>query len=166
VVKRWCGRNPPRWADWRSGAVLTDHEIALIARLHPDTRAAYNRYRGSLASLGIEEIAYSTVRTAAQQAEKLKAGKSANKRSWHEIGRGVDRFLRRLGQIEWNKGSDTALYREANMLAEREGWRQISFKPDGSKMLIGPKKIFDCGHIEWRRPYATLEEALAAELVT
>jgi hypothetical protein len=145
--------------------VVTDREIALIKRLHPDAHAGYMRYRGSLASLGIEEIAYSTVRTAAEQAEKLRAGKSANKRSWHEIGRGVDRFLRRAGAHEWNRGSDVSLYREANMLAEREGWRQISFKPDGSKMLIGPKKIFDCGHIEFRHPYATLEEALKAELV-
>lgn len=145
----------------------TDAEWQLICRLEPSTFAAYMRYRNSLPDNIVERV-YVTGRSVAQQRAKFAAGLSANENaSWHTLKqpRALDRWLRWIDG-DWDKdGRDIPLYRTANLLAEKEQFRQISFNPDGTQRFIKtPKgKVSDLGHLEFRGNYKTLADAIAAE---
>jgi hypothetical protein len=63
-------------------------------------------------------------------------------------------------------GKDVDKFRRMHQLAAARGWRGIAFNADGSKRLIANSKgklVWDGGHLEWRAPYGSITEAVAAE---
>lgn len=153
--------------DWF--AILTTSEETRVAQLEPTTQAKVRELIARLESeYGIKVHAGQTVRTPAQEKANVEAGKTSASltHSWHEIARAIDMIpLLPDGSIDWN-GSNLENFRTMHRLAEEIGFRSLAFNSDGTKRLIANskgKKIWDGGHIEWRDPYDTLAQAIAAE---
>ena len=118
----------------------------------------------------------STQRTPAEQLEAMNRGTTGRKQkwSWHfkfmagkkcaDVGaRAVDFRYR----MEGDKPDPTtmkedffkALYEEATWA----GCRSLAYERDKhglKKKYINGGRLWDAGHVEWREPYATLEEAV------
>lgn len=148
---------------------MTPGEQARLDLLEPKTRALVDQLIAKLAAQDFPVFVGSTRRTKEQEEQaRLSGHSSANQtRSWHELGRAVDLRPRTAGG---GPNYDTvhtetfyrALYAEATAL----GMRSLAYRADGSKLLLVTTHgtVWDSGHCEYRVPYKTLVEAIAAEL--
>lgn len=147
--------------------MLTSSEETRLSQLEPETQAAARQLIANVAAKGVRLHVGQTLRTTAQEKAVIDAGKSAVKsHSWHEIGRAVDMYPDDgFGSPDYNP-TDLAFYHMMTDEAAALGFRSLAFNDDGSKMLITNskgKKIWDGGHLEYRAPYGTIAEAVAAE---
>jgi hypothetical protein len=148
-------------------ADLTSTDESRLAQLQPDVSDRVRMLIAQLNSEGIRIKVGQTLRTSAQEKAVIEAGKSAVKtHSWHELGRAVDLYPLDpdSGQPDLD-GVHVELFQRMHEVAEGLGFRSIAFNSDGSKHLIQGKNgpIWDGGHIEWREPYGSIAEAVAAE---
>ena len=141
---------------------LTLREEQLLALLLPDVRAAYMRLRATMRTEGIETRVTETYRPISAQAAHVKAGRSANPVSWHQLRRALHELVYVDGKADLAVKHRDVWLRRAR-LAEAHGFRQIGFKPDGSNMYIGKRKTWDPYHLEYRQPHETLVAAIEAE---
>lgn len=148
---------------------MTRAELARLAQLTPETRLRAERVIDHLRARGYNCFIGQTRRDAAQVAATVKAGRSSAtlKHSWHELGRAVDLRLRIANGIVSYDTSPASepFYRALQEEAEREGMRCLAYRKNGEKLWLKTKKgrIWDPGHIEYRAPYQSIEEAYAAE---
>jgi len=148
--------------------MLTSSDETRLAQLQPDAEAAFRGLIAQLAADGLSVKVGQTLRTPAQEKAAIDSGHSAVKtHSWHEIGRAAD-----LYPIDPDTGSADLdgvrldLFAQMHTTAVGLGFRSIAFNADGSKHLItnsAGKLIWDGGHLEWRAPYGSIAEAVAAE---
>lgn len=152
--------------DWVT--TLTTSEETRISQLEPETQRQVRMLITTLATeYGIDVHAGQTLRTSAQEKANVDAGKTAAslKYSWHELGRAIDIYPLLDGEIDYDAKNLDA-YRKLHEVAVNMGFRSLAFNADGTKHLITNakgKKIWDGGHIEWRDPYDTITQAVAAE---
>jgi hypothetical protein len=147
---------------------LTTTDEQRLSRLEPETQAAARALINALAAAGLSVKVGQTLRTPAEEKAVIDAGRSAVKtHSWHELGRALDLYPidPDTGAADL-KGARVDLFRTMHDVAAGLGFRGTAFNSDGSKRLItnsAGRKIWDGGHLEYRGPYATIAEAVAAE---
>lgn len=149
-------------------STLTSTEQERLARLEPATQALVRQLILTLSARGFYAFIGSTKRTQAQEEAARASGHSSEHqtRSWHELGRAADLPLRgRDGGPNYDTSNEAyyrALYAEATLL----GLRSLAYRLDGSRLLLHTVKglAWDPSHVEYRDPYSTLDEAIAAEL--
>jgi hypothetical protein len=147
---------------------LTTTEETRIAQLQPEVQSELRMLLSDLFADGVPVSVGQTLRTSAQEKALIESGKTAAslKISWHQLGRAVDLYpLNDMGVAD-RDGKDIDKFRRMHQLAAARGWRGIAFNADGSKRLIANSKgklVWDGGHLEWRAPYGSIAEAVAAE---
>ncbi len=149
---------------------ITAGELARMQRLIPEARERVWKVIEAMAARGFDVYVGSTARTAEEVAKAAAAGRASvgMRFDWHMLNRAADlRRRKEGGGVNFDQGTASepfwrALYEEATKV----GLRSLAYRPDGSKLIIhaarGP--VWDSGHVEFRAPYATLAEAVAAEL--
>lgn len=153
---------------------LTTTEEGRIAKLQPEVQAQLRALLGDLYSAGVPVEVGATLRTSAREKALIAEGKTSASLtvSWHQLGRAVDMYpIDNDGYVvrELRKDRlevDIALFRRMHEIAKANGWRGIAFNDDGTRHFItnsAGKKVWDGGHIEWRSPYDTIAQAVAAE---
>lgn len=147
---------------------LTTTDESRLAQLQPDVEAAVRAVIADAVSAGFAVKVGQTLRTSAQEKIQIDAGRTSatQTHSWHQIGRAVDLYVidPTTGDVCY-KGQRPDLALQLARFAEARGFRQLGFNADGSPRYINGKKgpIWDVGHIEYRAPYGTLAQAIAAE---
>jgi hypothetical protein len=146
---------------------LTSSDESRLSQMQPDAQAQTRALIQQLADQGIGVHVGQTLRTSAQEKAEVDSGHSSAtlKVSWHQLGRAVDLYpLNDDGSADYSGTNLDAIRAIANT-AEQLGFRQLAFNSDGSKHIIQSSKgpIWDSGHIEWRAPYNSISEAVAAE---
>lgn len=148
---------------------MTKPELDRLTLLTPETLWRVERVIQKMKDRGFDIYVGGTRRTKAEELAARASGHSGQNQtsSWHMLGRAADLRLRAAGggasfdQSEASEPFWRALYEEATAL----GLRSLAYRPDGSKFIIqgarGP--LWDSGHVEWRAPFGTLAEAMAAE---
>lgn len=148
--------------------LLTTSEESRLADLEAGTQAAARALIQALHEDGLEVHVGQTLRTTAQERAQIDAGHSAVKtHSWHELGRALDLYPINpdTGSPDFD-GIRIDLFVRMHDAAAAAGFHGLAFNPDGTKRLIttaAGKKIWDAGHLEWRAPYGTIAQAVAAE---
>jgi hypothetical protein len=147
---------------------LNGDEQTRFDELQPDVQTQLSALLTDLKSQGIDAYVGQTLRTQDEEASVIAAGRSAvTTHSWHELGRAVDLYPRDpITGAGDHTGTNLDAIRTIALTAQGRGWRQLGFNDDGSKRTIttsSGKKIWDSGHIEWRSPYGSIAEAVAAE---
>jgi hypothetical protein len=145
---------------------MSSAELARLDQLIPDARPWFEALIRAMNDRGWDPFIGQVLRTPAQQQAAIAAGTTSKHQtlSWHFLGRAVD-FRRRLddGTEDMTTGGDDAfwqaLYQEATKIV---GMRSLAYHPNGTKMLLNGT-LWDCGHVEWRLPWAELSEAVSAE---
>jgi 3D (Asp-Asp-Asp) domain-containing protein len=148
---------------------LTSSEEGRINQMQAEAAGKVHQLIDDLSFQGIAVHVGQTLRTAAEEKSVVDSGRSAvTTHSWHELGRAVDMY-----PIDPDTGKpDTAgkrvdLFQRMHAAARAIGFRGIAFEDDGvTKRYITNsrgKKIWDGGHLEWRAPYGSIAEAVAAE---
>jgi len=166
----WLNRDEPgALVDQLGDAVvtLTSSDESRLEELEPMTQDQVRALIANLAGQGIGVHVGQTLRTSAQEKDAIAAGhtSAALVTSWHQLGRAVDLYpLDDNGKPDLT-GSNLDAIRAIASTAEGMGFRQLAFNADGSKRIIQGTKgpIWDSGHIEWRSPYGSIAEAVAAE---
>jgi hypothetical protein len=150
--------------------VLTTTEESRLNQLQPVVADKVRLLLGQCQDAGITVYVGQTLRTDAQEKANVAGGKTAAGLvySWHELGRAVDLYPTVDGAPDFNptEGLRLDAFRTMHALAVAIGFRSLAFNDDGSKHIITNaqgKEIWDGGHIEWREPYGTIAEAVAAE---
>ena len=146
---------------------LTSSDESRLSQMQADAQAQTRALIQQLADQGISVHVGQTLRSSAQEKAEVDAGHSSAtlQVSWHQLGRAVDLYpLDDNGNADYSGTNLDAIRAIANT-AEQLGFRQLAFNSDGSKKIIQSSKgpIWDSGHIEWRAPYNSISEAVAAE---
>jgi len=153
--------------DWLS--TLTTTEQTRVSQLQPDVQSEFSGLLSDWAASGIAVTVGRTLRTSAQEKALIEAGKTAAnlKISWHQLGRAVDVYpIDPTTAVADTDGRNVDLFRRMHAIAASRGWRGIAFNSDGTKRYIRNSKgklVWDGGHLEWRAPYGSIAEAVAAE---
>lgn len=145
---------------------MTSAELARLDELSPAARPWFESLIRAMQSRGYDPFIGQVYRTPKQQHEAIVQGATSAHQivSWHEIRRAVD-FRRRLPDGTEDLTTDgpddfwQALSAEANQLP---GMRSLAYHDDGSKILLNGV-TWDAGHVEYRAPFDTLAQAVAAE---
>lgn len=152
--------------DWFS--TLTTSEETRLSQLESVTQAKVRELLSRMRDQGVVIWVGQTLRTSAQEAANIEAGKTAGGliHSWHELARAVDLYpTLPSGSPDYN-ATNLDNYRAMHEQAVNLGFRSLAFNSDGSKRLLTNskgKKIWDGGHIEWRAPYDSIAQAWEAE---
>jgi hypothetical protein len=128
-------------------------EKSRLDMLQPHVRSRVEELIRRMAEKGIKLYVGSTKRTREKQAKIVSAGRSAAPVSWHLLGRAVDIYpVDPVTGKPDTSGKNINLFKTMMKEAEALGFRQLAFKPDGSKLYImGAKgEFWDAGHIEYR----------------
>jgi hypothetical protein len=140
-----------------------------LGYLEPETRKRAVGVMGRMLMRGHKVGVGSTLRQVDEQREALARGTTSSGQilTWHFLGRAVD-FRRRLpdGSLDQTTSGDETFWRDLFECATEEGLRSLAYEqgaPVWKKKYIGAKKVWDCGHVEYRAGYATLAEATRAE---
>ena len=118
---------------------------------------------------GFDVFVGATARSKAEvEAARLSGRSSATQtRSWHELRRAADlRPRKQTGGPNYDTGpTSEPFWRALQDEAEKVGMRCLAYHEDGSKLLITTVhgKRWDPGHIEYRAPYASLDDAFQHE---
>jgi hypothetical protein len=148
---------------------LTSSDESRLAEMQTDAQAQTRLLIQELANQGIAVKVGQTLRSSAAEKDAIASGHSAAslKVSWHQLGRAVD-----LYPIDPDTGSaDLAgkrddLFQQMVATARALGFRSLAYEDDGvtRHYIQGTKgAIWDGGHLEWRAPYGSISEAVAAE---
>lgn len=147
---------------------LTSTDDQRIQQMQPDAAAAVYALVQNLSDQGISVHVGQTLRTAAAEKKAIADGKSAETTySWHEIGRAVDMY-----PIDPNTGKPDMdgvrddLFQKMVAAALPLGFRSLAYEADGvTRHYIQTSKgpVWDGGHLEYRSPYSSLAQAIAAE---
>ncbi len=148
---------------------LTTSDETRLSELQADTQANARLLIQELANQGIAVKVGSTLRTSAAEKAAIAAGRSSAdlKISWHQIGRALDLYPIDPNTGQWDKkGARDDLFQQMHAIARSLGWRGIAYEADGTtrhyiQTVNGP--TWDGGHLEWRAPYGSIAEAVAAE---
>lgn len=156
---------------------MTVGEIARLSKLCVPFQVRVRSICAKMVERGYPEpYIGSTARTPEEQAEALRRGTTGRQQkwSWHfvfkkgekcsdEGARAVDFRYRLAGDkpdtTTQHEDFFKALYEEATWA----GCRSLAYERDQyglRKKYINGGKLWDAGHVEWREPYATLEEAI------
>lgn len=149
-------------------------DIKRLNLLRPEVRDKVLELGALLkAKYGIGISVGTTLRTAAESEEKVKAGLASATLSadWHRWGRAIDLYLldSKGKRIIPRTADEKAKYMVMAQEAEAMGFRQIGWNKDAAgkwtpKMIKGVKgAIWDCFHLEWRGSYKTTAELVKAE---
>jgi hypothetical protein len=148
---------------------LTSSDESRLEQLQPDTQDAVRQLIQQLANQGIRVKVGQTLRSSAAEKEAIASGhSSANlKVSWHQLGRAVDLYPINpdTGSADLDGVRDD-LFHEMVATARAMGFRSLAYENDGvtRHYIQGTKgPIWDGGHLEWRAPYSSIAEAVAAE---
>lgn len=144
-------------------------ELDRLALLIPEALWRVERVIQRMKARGFEIFVGRTLGTKADTAAAVAAGR-ANihmTHDWHELRRAVDlRPRKKDGGPNYDTGPDSEPFWRA-LHEECAGFnlRNLAYNPDGTKLLIHTTKgtTWDPGHCEYRAPYKTLAEAVAAE---
>jgi hypothetical protein len=167
----WLHRDEPgalldKLAD--AAVQLTSSEEDRLLQLEPATQAQVRALLVELTGQGIGVYVGQTLRTSAQEKAAIDSGHTSGSLtvSWHQLGRAVDLYpLDGDGKPD-RTGANLDAIRAIAMTAEAMGFRQLGFNGDGSRRIIhnaAGAPIWDSGHVEWREPYGSIAEAVAAE---
>lgn len=149
---------------------LTPGELARLQRLTAETRERIWRVIDDMAARGFDVYVGSTARTAEEVAKAVAEGRASKgmTHDWHMLGRAADLRRRKPdGGVNFDQGpASEPFWRALYEVATAHGLRSLAYRPDGSKLIIHGARgdIWDSGHVEYRHPFATLAEAVAAEL--
>lgn len=150
---------------------MTDVEKFRLSLLVPEMRARCEDVMQRMIKRGFREpYVGQTIRTLTEQREAVARGTTGRKQnlSWHLIKRAVD-FRDRMPN---GKEGDKTTRNEAFFLAlwyeaTACGLRCLGYERDANgfpvKKYINNGKVWDAGHCEFRAPYRTLKDAIAAE---
>lgn len=148
---------------------LTTSDEARLEQLQADAQAQVRALIQDLANQGISVKVGQTLRSSAQEKAEIALGHSAAdlKISWHQLGRAVDLYPidPTTGQPDM-QGKRDDLFQAMVAAARARGFRSLAYESDGvtRHYIQGTKgKIWDGGHLEWRAPYSSIAEAVAAE---
>lgn len=149
---------------------MSPGELARLELLTPEAHWRVERVIQRMRARGFDVYVGRTLGTAADVAAAVAAGRASTgmTHDWHMLGRAADlRQRKATGGPNFDQSSASepfwrALYEEATEV----GLRSLAYNPDGSKLLIHAAHgtIWDSGHVEFRQPFATLADAVAAEL--
>lgn len=146
---------------------LTSSEEDRLSNLEYQTQDQVRGLIADLAGQGLAVYVGQTLRSHDEEAAAIDAGRSAVKSySWHELGRAVDLYPINPDTGSADKaGKRVDLFQQMHAAAAARGFRGIAFNADGSKRYITTSKgkVWDGGHLEWRDPYGSISEAVAAE---
>jgi hypothetical protein len=146
---------------------LTTSEETRLSNMQADAQAAARSLIQDLANQGITAWVGQTLRSPAQEKAAVDSGHSAvTTVSWHQLGRAVDLYPTYDDGSADTSGNNMDAIRAIATTAENWGFRQLAFNADGSKRIIHTATgapIWDSGHVEFRSPYSTIAEAVAAE---
>lgn len=149
---------------------MTDAEKFRLSLLTPDLRVRAEGIIQRLIDRGYPEpYVGSTLRTPAEQREAIARGTTGRKQklSWHLLHRAVD-FRYRLATGAPDMTTEQvpfflALWEEATAI----GCRSLAYVADHAghpvKLYINGGRVWDAGHVEFRKPYKSLLEAVKAE---
>lgn len=153
---------------------LTTTDESRLSQLEATTQDQVRGLISDLAAQGLSVKVGQTLRSPAAEKAAQSSGKSAETDitlpsgkvitpSWHLIGRAVDLYPidPATGEADTN-GSNVDLFHTMVDAATTRGFRSLAFNSDGSRHYL-PTGVWDGGHLEWRAPYSTLAEAIAAE---
>jgi hypothetical protein len=110
-----------------------------------------------------------TLRSSAQEKDAIASGHSSStlKVSWHQLGRAVDLYpIDPDTGVADTSGARDDLFQQMVATARTLGFRSLAYEDDGvtRHYIQGTKgPIWDGGHLEWRAPYSSISEAVAAE---
>lgn len=150
---------------------MTDGEKLRLSQLTSETRELVEKLLAAMGARGYAVYVGSTRRTQVEQDAAIARGTTSakQKQSWHFLGRAAD-LRKRLpdgkpDETTKDEAFFMALYEEATAL----GLRSLAYHVVGGqlvKLLITTEhgRVWDCGHVEFRRPWTTLAEAISAEL--
>lgn len=149
----------------------TSDRASKLSALEPTTREMYQQLEVELGRQGIQLQLGRTVSTVEQEKEYARQGKSsiASGITWHLIGRALDAYpFDPVTRAPDMKGKRIDLYRAMHRIWARLGGIGLAFDnyPEGPVRVLQTgdgRKYVDLGHLEYRRPYATLAQAYAAE---
>jgi hypothetical protein len=148
---------------------MTDAEEARLGACHPDAEVRFRAILAAMEARGMPAYVGQTGRTQAEQAQAVADGHSSEHQvfSWHTLrrSRACD-FRKRLpGDHADPTTHDEAFFRALYEEAIVAGCRSLAFHADGSKLLLHTAhgEAWDAGHVEYREPYLSLTEAVAAE---
>jgi len=156
------------------GPMFTAEEEARLRLCHPDAETRFRAIGLAMWRRGLPVFVGETGRSDAEQADAVASGHSSEHqtKSWHTlkppIGARACDFRKRLpGDHADPTTHDEAFFRALYDEATITGCRSLAFHADGSKFLIHTLHgdVWDAGHVEYREPYLSLEEAVAAEPV-
>jgi D-alanyl-D-alanine carboxypeptidase len=148
---------------------LTSSDESRLEQLQPDTQTQVRALIQALANQGIDVHVGSTLRSSAAEKAAIASGHSSAslKVSWHQLGRAVDLYPidPDTGKPDLN-GKRDDLFQAMVATARAMGFRSLAYEDDGVtrhyiQTVDGP--TWDGGHLEWRAPYASITEAVAAE---
>ncbi|HYE57324.1 MAG TPA: M15 family metallopeptidase [Rhodothermales bacterium] len=135
---------------------LSQRERQRLAQLLPRVRAHVEELIARLNAEGHRVVVVSTLRTPAEQATKLKQGRSATARSWHLCARAVDLACTDEKGIDWDCRRLREGYEAMHRIARSMGFELFGFRTLRSKR--GP--FTDPFHLQWTDGL-TWEKAMA-----
>lgn len=149
---------------------MTPGETARLSLLIPECGTRVQQVIAAMGARGLAVYVGQTMRTQAEQDATVARGTSSvhQARSWHQLGRAADLRKRNTdGSVDETTHDESffrALYEEAIAV----GLRSLAYHVVNGqivKLLIHTTHgdVWDAGHVEYREPYATLDEAFAAE---
>ena len=167
----WLHRDEPgalldKLAD--AAVTLTSTEESRVSQLEPVTQEKVRELLAELAGQGIGVYVGQTLRTSAQEKAAIDSGHTSGTLtvSWHQLGRAVDLYPLDADGNPDRTGTNLSAIQAIANTAESMGFRQLAFNSDGTKRILhnaAGAPIWDSGHVEWREPYGTISEAVAAE---
>lgn len=167
----WLHRDEPgalldKLAD--AAVTLTSSEEGRLGQLEAVTQEKVRELIADLNSQGIGVYVGQTLRSSAQEKAAIDSGHTSGSLtvSWHQLGRAVDLYPLDADGNPDRTGTNLDAIRAIATTAESVGFRQLAFNSDGSKRILhnaDGAPIWDSGHVEWREPYGSIAEAVAAE---
>ena len=171
----------PAWAWWLlfgilaypvgkavTNVVFGRLESARLEKLAPDVKNAFFDFVRAAAQEGYRVFAGRTAGTKAETAVHKAEGRSSVNVSWHDLRppRAIDIKVGLMGKSlvtspKEDNPQHVTMYRDVLRIAERYGFRQIGFFQDGSIRHLS-SGAWDPYHIEYRGPFANIQQAIAA----
>jgi hypothetical protein len=144
---------------------MTSAEARRLAQLTPETRSRVEQVIAAMGVRGFAVFVGDTLRTPAEQQAAIERGTTSahQTRSWHFLGRAADLRKRNLDGSVDETTRDEAFFHALWQEARAVGLRSLAYRDDGVTKILINGKTWDAGHVEYREPFATIDEAFAAE---
>jgi hypothetical protein len=146
---------------------MTDGEQKRLAQLIPECEDRVSDLIAAMGARGFLVYVGQTMRSQEQQTEAQARGTTSvhQSRSWHQLGRAADLRKRNADGTVDESTHDTAFFEALFQEATKLGLRSLAYRPDGTRLLIHTTHgdVWDAGHVEFREPFDSLDNAFAAE---